>query len=349
MNSIKWGSKLSIKNRIFYAFFCSTIILLSSCSGFKRPAIGPDDLILVLSDETTFDMHKPQLEDIFNDRIYTPMPENRFNLRRIGLTEFNEGSAKYRFLIFLVNVDSDSPESKFIKKMLTENIMEGVRKGEYYYAVKEDIWARNQTALLLMDSKYIHLGGYLEGFSGKLFKIFNEKMLAGVKSSLFNTRYNNKNAQEHAKKKYDFEVFVPHDFFIAEERTNPDTFIRFRRFNPDRWLTVMRTKYNSDLSFQENVIQTRDRIGKQFGDSVKVNPDILRFEPDSTFSDQGIKLNGVWEYSEGGGPFFTRAFIKNDSFYLIDGAVFAPGEKKYPFLIQLELMSETVKFLELKE
>ena len=348
MNSIKWGLKLLIKNKVLYVVIFAAVIFLSSCSGFKRPAIGPDDVILVLSDQKTFDMHKPQIENIFNDRIYTPMPENRFNIRRIGLDEFNEGAAKYKFMIFLLNVDSDSPEAKYMQKMLTESIMEGVRKGEYYYAVKEDIWARGQTVLLLMDSKNIHLGGYLERFSNKMFGVFNDEMLKGVKSRLFNTRYNNKNAQEHAKKKYNFEVFVPHDFFIAEERSKSDTFIRFRRFNPDRWLTVMRTKYNSDLSFQENMIETRDRIGEQFGDSVRINSNIVKFVPDTVFSDNGLKLTGIWEYAEGGGPFFSRAFLQGDTFYFIDGAVFAPGDKKYPFIIQLELMSETVKFLELE-
>ncbi len=349
MNSIKWEWKLLIKNRRSAGWIILTaLIVLTSCSGFKRPAIGPHDLILVLSDQRTFDMHKFQLEKIFNDPIHAPMRENRFSIRRIGMDQFNEGSAKYRYLILLTNVDNSSPEASFIKRMLTESIMDGVREGKYYYAVKDDIWANDQTVLLLMDSRNIHLGGYLERFSDNLFRIFNDKMIETVKERLLETRFNNKKAQEFARKKYNFDVFVPHDFIVSEERTVPDIFVRFRRFNPDRWLTVLRTNYDTSMTFQDNIIKTRDRIGEQFGDSVRVNPEFLTFVPDTLFSPNGLMAKGIWEYAEGGGPFFTRAFLNNDVMYIIDGAVFAPGVKKYPFVIQLEIMSETVRFLELE-
>ncbi len=339
---------MRIKNNLLILIVFTASILFLSCTNLKRPAIGPDDLILVLADQPTFDMHKPQLERIYNDPIFTPMEEYRFNIRRINLDEFYEGSNKFRYLIFLVNVDSETAEAQFIKKMLSENVMEGVRNGDYYYAEKDDIWARNQTVLLLMDSKNIHLGGYLDKFSDKMFRVFNDRMIADVKKSLFDTRYNNKMAQDVTKKDHDFDIFIPHDYVIINEGVRNDKFIRYRRFNPDRWLTVLRTKYDTELSFQENIIQVRDRIGKEFGDSVRINPEILKFVPDTTYVPDGMKAQGIWEYAEGGGPFFTHAFLKNDTFYFIDVAVFAPSKKKYPFLIQLELMAQTIKFPELE-
>jgi hypothetical protein len=342
---------LPIKNKISAIKFL-IIALLSlmviSCSNFKRPALGEDNLILVLSDQTIFDTHKPQLEKVLCDPVNTPMQENRFNLRRIGMDEFREGSSKFKYLIFLVNVDSETAEAQFIKKMLSENIIEGVRNGDYYYALKNDVWSRGQTVVYLMDSKNLHLDRYLEMFKDKLFNVFNERMISSVKKRLFD-KYNNKLAQDVTKENYNFEIFVPHDFIIVEEGQKDDRFIRYRRFNPDRWLTVLRTKYDTAVTFQENIINVRNRIGAQFGDSVKVNPEFLRFDPDTTFVPDGVKARGLWEYSEGGGPFFTRAFLKNGTFYIIDGAVFAPGRDKYPFLIQLELMAETVKFLELEK
>lgn len=338
-----------IKNRFLELFVLAAVLVIASCSNLKRSAIGPDDIILVLSDQETFDMHKPQLEKIYNDPIFTPMEENRFNIRRVGLDEFRQGSSKYRFIILLVNVDTETAEAQFINRMLSENIKSGVRNGDYYYAVKEDIWSRGQTVLFLMDSKNIHLGGYLDTYSEKIFDIFNGRMISDVKKRLFDTKYNNKDAQEMTKRDYNFDIFVPHDFVIINEGKKADKFIRYRRFSPDRWLTVLRTKYDSGLSFQENVIQTRDRIGREFGDSVKINPEIISFKPDSTFVPDGFRVQGIWEYIEGGGPFFAYAFIKGGTFYLIDGAVFAPSKKKYPFLIQLDLMARSVKFPELEE
>ncbi|MBU4487047.1 MAG: DUF4837 family protein [Candidatus Delongbacteria bacterium] len=338
---------MRIKNKSKSLILVILSILLVSCSNFKQPALGPEDLILVLADQTIFDTYKPQLEKIFNDPIYTPMEEYRFNIRRIDMDEFHQGSSKFKYLIFLVNVDSETAEAQFIKKMLSDNIKDGVRNGDYYYAIKEDIWSRAQTVLFLMDSKNIHLSTYLENFKEKMFGVFNDRMMTDVKNRLFD-RYNNKMAQDYTKRNYNIDIFVPHDFTIVEEGSKTEKFIRYRRFNPDRWLTVLRTNYNTGLTFQENIIQTRDRIGKQFGDSVRVNTELISFQADSTFSSDGLKAQGLWEYFEGGGPFFTYAFLKNGTFYMIDGAVFAPSKKKYPFVIQLDLMAKTVKFLELE-
>lgn len=337
---------MQTRNRIYQLTVIILAVITVSCTNLKRPAIGPDDLILVLSDAETFDMHKPMLEKIYNDPLYTPMRENRFDIRRIGMDGFNEGSLKYRYLILLVNVDSNTAETQFIRKMLSDRIIEGVREGDYYYAVKEDIWSRGQTVLVLMDSGNIHLGRYLETYGRKMFGVFNDKMTDGIARRLFDTKYNNDDAQEYTKRNYNFDIFVPHDYVVINEGKKNDKFIRYRRFNPDRWLTVLRTDYDTGLSFQDNVISTRNRIGAQFGDSVRVNPEVLTIEPDTTFSPEGIRIKGIWEYIEGGGPFFTYAFLKSGSLYMIDGAVFAPSKKKYPFLIQLDLMARTVKFPE---
>jgi len=337
---------LPTKNRIIkFAVILLTGLMFVSCSLYKKPALGRDNVIIVLADQTIYDTHKPDLERIFTDPIYTPMQENRFNLLNITLDEFKKGSNRYKNIILLTNVDSETAESQYIKKMLSDKVIEGVRNGDYYYAVKENVWSKGQTVLILMDSKNVHLGGYLERFTKKMFGFFNDKMEAYVKKRLFDT-YNNKQAQKYAKENYNFDIFVPHDFEIAEQGKDKDKFIRFRRLNPDRWLTVLRTDYNSAASFQDNIIEARDRIGKQFADSVKVNPEILSFIPDSTFADEGMKAQGIWEYYDGGGPFFTYAYIRNGSFYLIDGAVFAPSKDKYPYIIQLDLMAKTVKFPE---
>jgi hypothetical protein len=340
---------LPIKNRLAKLKVVLTIALLltiSSCSVYKKPALGPDNEIYVLADETIFDTHYPQLESIFSHSIYTPTEEKLFTLNRITIDEFHKGFSRYKNLILLANIDSDDAEAQFIKKMLTDGVLEGVRSGDYYYAVKKDAWSKGQTVLFLLDSKNVYLSGYLERFSDKLFGFFYDKMVTDIKTRLFD-RFNNKTAQEFLLKEYKINLFIPHEFYIGEQGENKDKFIRFRRTNPDRWLTLLRTDYNSEISFQENIIQTRDRIGKQFADSVRVNPEILSFVPDTTFVSDGLKAQGIWEYYDGGGPFFTYAFINNGTFYMIDGAVFAPSKDKYPYIMQLDLMAKTAKFPEI--
>ncbi len=335
---------MQIKNKVLILLsLISALFALSSCSSFKKQALGPDELIIVLADETIYDTHLPQLQALYSRPVYTPMKEELFYLKRVTREEFEkENYSRYKNIIMLSNIDSNTPETDFIKKMISDGIQEGVRNGEYYYALKNDAWSKGQTILFLLDSKNVHLGGYLERFSDKMFNVFYEKMITGIKKRLFD-KYSNDYARDYLNKNYGMDMIIPHDFSIGEQGKGKDKFIRFRRTNPDRWMTVLRTQYDSELSFQENIIQTRDRIGSEFADSVKVNPEILSFKPDSAFAPDGIKAEGIWEYYDGGGPFFTYAFIKNGNFYLIDGAVFAPSKDKYPFLIQLDLMAKTAK------
>ena len=318
-------------------------MVITSCS-IKGKALGKDEEIIVVADEEMFDMFKPALEKIYSDPIYTPMLEERFTLRRMSLTKFKEIGYKLKNVIMLADIDAYTPESEYISDIFTDKIKEGVRESEYYYVVKNDIWAKDQLVLFLLDSKEMYLSQYLEKHKGKMFDIFNDKMIAKIKDNLFD-RFNAKGAQELAKEKKGIDLFVPHDFAIVNEGEDVD-FLRFRRWNPDRWLTVIKGEFDENLSMEENVIVLRDAAGSKFGDSVRVNPELLTFKPDSTFVKGGIRAQGLWEYDLGGGPFFTYGYVKEKMLYLVDGAVFAPQKAKYPYIIQLDLMARTVKFPE---
>ena len=334
---------MQIRNRVLIIFLIFLSIIISSCS-IKGKAVGREGEIIVVADEEMFDMFKPALENIYSDPIYTPMLEERFTLRRMSLSKFKENGHKFKNIIMLADIDGFSPESEYISDIFTDEIKEGVRESEYYYVVKNDIWAKDQLVLFLLDSKEMFLGQYLEKYNGKIFNIFNDKLVAKVKDNLFD-RFNNKDAQESAKEKKGIDIFVPHDFTIINEGKDID-FIRFRRFNPDRWLTVIKGEFDENLSLEDNIIVLRDAAGGQFGDSVRINPELLTFKSDSTFAEGCMKAQGLWEYLEGGGPFFTYGYVKKDMLYLVDGAVFAPEREKYPYIIQLDLMARTVKFPE---
>ena len=319
-------------------------MMISSCSGIKGKAVGRDYEILVVADEELFDMFKPALEGIFSDIIHTPMEEKRFTLKRISIGKFKENGHKFKNIIMLGDVDSDTPESDYIASIFTDEIKEGVRESEYYYVVKNDIWAKGQQILFLLDSDKMFLSQYLDKFKDKIFNIFNDKLVAEIKDNLFD-RFNNKDAQESVKEKRGIDIFIPHDFVIINEGKEID-FIRFRRHNPDRWLTVIKGEFDENLSLEDNIIVLRDAAGSGFGDSVRINTELLTFKKDSTFAEGCVKAQGLWEYLEGGGPFFTYGFVRKDMLYLVDGAVFAPHKDKYPYIIQLDLMARTVKFPE---
>jgi hypothetical protein len=64
------------------------------------------------------------------------------------------------------------------------------------------------------------------------------------------------------------------------------------------------------------------------------------------------KLTGIWQNHQHylGGPFRTYAFADSTQkyIYLIDISITAPGERKKPYLTQLEIMANTFQFVDQK-
>ena len=332
------------KKKIFSqltTYFILIVLLISLSSCFKRKSININNVIYVLADEKTYKKHITDLDNIYKDEIFTPRSENRYNLVRVSLDKFNDKNT-FHNLILLTDIDNNSDESNFINAMFSEKILDGVRTGEYIDALLEDLWAYKQNIIVFFDSKENHLTKYLQKSKQKILK----KLLVKEQKELgeqLTDDYHNVKDEKYIKDKYGFDIYITHDFRIVNEGKNDTQFIRLRRFMPDRWLTIIMGSYSSDKSFQDNVISLRDKAGEEFGDKVNINPEIISFSPDTTFSQNGYLVKGIWEYSEGGGPFFCYAFINKNSFYLIDGSVFAPGREKYPFLDQLEFMAKTFK------
>ncbi len=331
---------LQIKNYKLKILVLSLLsILLSSC--FLRESIGRDETVIVLAGQELFDKFKPQLDSLLGDVIYTPRAEKRFVLKRVSATDF-VNKKEFRNILMLGDIDGKNKESSLINKFLSEEVKEGVRRGEYFFIVQDNLWARHQTVFFLLESKNNHLESHLKNYGEYIVDRIVDKKYDIIKEDLFD-RFNNADDREAVNKKYGFDIYVPHDFSIINEGTKPD-FVRFRRRFPDRWLTIIWSRYQPDLTFKENFIELRNRAGRQFGDSVRVNPAIFSVKSDTTFTQDGFLVEGIWDYELGGGPFFAYAFVRGGMLYLIDGSVYAPDRRKYPYLDQLKVMAKTFKF-----
>jgi len=61
---------------------------------------------------------------------------------------------------------------------------------------------------------------------------------------------------------------------------------------------------------------------------------------------KAIRIKGVWRNDKikggpMGGPFVSYFFQKNGIWYFLDGHVFAPGKKKWPFLEEVDVILNT--------
>ena len=69
-----------------------TTLLLSlfSCTNTQKPAIGNGDDIIVIADSVLYYELEAEMLHVFEKIIYTPQPENLFNLQRENFRKFRK-------------------------------------------------------------------------------------------------------------------------------------------------------------------------------------------------------------------------------------------------------------------
>ena len=116
---------------------------LFACTNSQKPAIGNDDDIIVIADSSLYYELEAEMLHVFEKIIYTPQPENLFNLKRENLGKLNSLKTR-KNIIILGTLDSDDKVSEYIKKSLDSSVTNMIKSGEEIFINQNDLWAKNQ-------------------------------------------------------------------------------------------------------------------------------------------------------------------------------------------------------------
>jgi hypothetical protein len=145
--------------------------------------------------------------------------------------------------------------------------------------------------------------------------------------------------------RYGWTLRVPEEYGVEQELPEAH-FVWMRKRTPDRWIFV----WWGDIGPEEGVNAEwlrakRDEIGARFykgdriaGEGMETSETVIDGKP-------GIKISGLWENPESvaGGPFRCYAIVDRTAgtVFVVDGAVYAPGIEKEPYLRQVDLIVQT--------
>ena len=182
-----------------------------------------------------------------------------------------------------------------------------------------------------------------------IFNIYDENLNIQVFKSLFD-KLEQKDIENRLLERHGWTIRVQHDYFVAVDSTEI-RYVWLRRFDPQRWLSVYYEPVDDpSILSKEWLLEKRAEFSKSFYKGDYVYQDTLIKVTEKTVDFNGryaIRLDGVWQNDEEvmGGPFRIYGFYdENDGrIYLIDLAVYAPGERKYPFLRQLVGIASTFR------
>lgn len=331
-----------------YVVMCVLLLFLISAllCGKQREGREPDSHIFVIADSTDWVVLENVLRSTFERTIRTPQLEKTFTLVVKSPDELAQYTLK-KNIILISSLESQGKTATMIRDMFTDTeIFGGVQEGKYYVFTKENQWARDQLLMILVSKDLQMLKTKIEVNSDFLYAVFDDHYTSLLKQSMFE-KFERKKTEKELMEKYGWMVRVQHDYFVAFEAPE-NNFVWLRRRYPERWLFVywVDTQNPSFLN-REWCLKTRDEIGASFYDNDRVNRDYTYVEEEEFLGRKAFVVRGLWENNEkiAGGPYKAYCFYDPDSkrVYMIDLAVFAPGQKKMPYLKQLDVIAHTFR------
>ncbi|MBU1651556.1 hypothetical protein KKA00_05010, partial [bacterium] len=129
--------------------FLSIISVAFSGCDFKPKAIGNDNELAILVDADVREAAEGHLLAAFCPIVDTPQPEHRF-IPVWGDFEAISRLQTYRFILLVGTLDGKDKLSGLVQQMLSDEIIAGVRRGDYFVFQKKSEWARDQLLLILV-------------------------------------------------------------------------------------------------------------------------------------------------------------------------------------------------------
>jgi len=340
-----------MKKLILPLFLLAVMVLLSSCSNSKSPAIGNEDDIIVFADSMMFYNIEPEMLHVFEKIIYTPQPENLFNLKREDLKSLGK-LKKRKNIIFLGTLDSDDKVSQYIKSSLDSSVTQLVKDGKDFFFNKKDLWAKDQLVMFLtsenLDSLRKNILSKHEELLYSFRKISNERLFAKI----YKPRLEKREIEAKLLKNYDWMMYIQPDVELARnDSVNNFVWLRAGRNTPiERWVFVHWVdNANTNYLSNDSLISIRNRLTEKFfhvDDSVCVKisngmskPKITQSSFDGRYA---LMCQGFWSFTDksGGGPFISYSFLDENTgrFYMVDASIFAPKYYKKKLLQRADVI-----------
>ncbi len=333
---------------IFYISFV-LLIISTGCENSNKPALGPEDEIYVVADSVEYEVLKTALENTFQKVIYTPQPENIFNLKRISVNQLDRYQ-KRKNIIITAPLNSGSRTSKFVNSIIDSQARQSINNNESYVVLKNDLWAKDQLVMVLTAPDMQELEFRILQNADNLFYAFQKISDQRLYQSLYNPRYEQKDIEGKLLKDYGWIIYVQADFKLALNKP-ADNFVWLRRSpgsDMERWIFIHWIDNASPAYLNEDSIKAvRNRITEKYL-LTRSNNSYVRIAEDYfmcsevNFKDRyTLFTQGLWELNTKGmgGPFVSYTFYDESTkrLYMIDGSVYAPKYYKRNLIQQMDV------------
>ena len=275
------------------------------------------------------------------------LEENIFNIKPVSADDLN--LFKYRRNIVIAGIPgSNEVISQIFYPFFQGEAGERFRRDGRVAFFIDDLWADNQTVYFFAGRNRNELARVIEEKGDDSFALFMHRMMQGMSERVYMAGLNHEEMKRIARK-YPWRIKIPAGYRLRFDRDFGDGHITgWWSRDPDLQIFIYREESEKPFVSAASVATLRDTLASRFYEGDLIVRESMSSEK-TTFSGkfESISIEGAWSNSRYmvGGSFKSYAFTDFSSIppsrYLVDIAVFAPGEEKDPLMRKLMAIVET--------
>ncbi len=346
-----------MRTKICILGFAVLAMVFAGCSRVKPEAIGSYNAVFTYVDPQEKDFVREPLKIAIERQIITPRPEKLLRIVWGDTTNFDDGT-HHHIVMIVSSLKSPGFFGALVRRSLSPEAMDSARAKAVMF-VKRDVWAHNQIVIIITGPGPEYLNSFILKNADMIFNTINDYTNENVKNYLFSS-YQGEHERYDLERKivheYGFGIRVPR-MFDWEKGSGKERFLWLRALEPERWVFVWWTPLDSvehgkvSLKWLQHI---RDSLCLIYYEGDSLIDGTLTYEHTTFKGFPAIKYRARWKNSKivGGGPVVGYVFddTLHNRRYVLDGAVFAPGVRKEPYLrhcevIMLTFEPDTAKFL----
>jgi hypothetical protein len=263
----------------------------------------------------------------------TPQPEPEFILRVAGFNRFKD-LAQLR-IVFLLGTGKDS-----IIRAVLGSRLDSLSENECGLFRFPNAWGANQWVLVFVARDSSKLIEGLNAYAQRLRRTVTEFVLDQMTRATYLSGRDEELSGQIAES-FGFSLDVPKKWLL-QDKFGTENFIYLYSHFPDRSIFVFWSDTVASLN-PDSVLTVRDHLTGRYYDGDSADRSAVTADTIQFLGVPCLRLRGVWQNKKQvlGGPFVLYAFVYQTRFFILDGTVFNPGEKKLSNLFQVEAIIRT--------
>jgi len=321
-----------IQPLILFILFITLISCSKSPNGLQSSTGKPGEILVVAENKVWQSFSALQIRDYLSQPYPgLPQPEPRFTMIHINPSSFNRMLQGHHAVLKIESVDGDNT----------------------VWMVSRNIWSQPQVVISLRIPHDPATPNLSEASLEQVAALFDSLRIARDQQLIRQSQNDSLNLL--VKHKFEIDILIPRGYFLAKE-TGDFIWLRKETRETGTGIIIFQTRCSDTSLFTHaHLLGIRDTMlrrhipgpakGSFMTTHSALQPPIFR---DRVLNGHQVtEIRGLWE-TQGdymGGPFISYSVYRPDSrtILTIEGYVYAPGQRKAPYIRQMEGL---LKFVE---